>query len=118
MVWTFQVIADLVRLYLLLVEGVPERALSQLGEAGVPLRRPMLTGMAGEKSRRPQFVRIAEFLGLAAGEIRNPCLCLGGDLRLPSRPRHGGQRPPPAPGPPPPHTPPQPLVIRPPRPPP
>ena len=88
----FQVIADLVRLYLLLVEDVAQRALSQLGKAGVPLRRPMLTCMAGEKSRRPQFVRIAEFLGLAAGEIRNPYLCLGGDLRLLAGPRQVVER--------------------------
>ena len=83
----FQVIANLVRLYLLLVEDVAQRALSQLGEAGVPLRRPMLTCMAGEKSRRPQFVRIVEFLGLAAGEICNPCLGLSGDGWLLAKPR-------------------------------
>src|SRR5258708_38308944 len=103
MVWTFQVIADLVRLYLLLVEGVPERALSQLGQAGVPLRRPMLTGMAGEKSRRPQFVRIAEFLGLAAGQIPNPCLCPGGGGWVPAHPPPPLQPPPPPLSPSPPH---------------
>jgi len=43
--------------------------------------------MAGEKSRRPKFVRIAEFLGLAAGKIHHPCLGRGGDCRLPTRPR-------------------------------
>ena len=42
----------------------------------------MLTRMAGEQSRRPQFVRIAEFLGLAAGKVHNPCLGLGGNRRL------------------------------------
>ena len=42
----------------------------------------MLMRMAGKQSRRPQFVRIAEFLGLAAGEVDNPCLGLGGDRRL------------------------------------
>jgi hypothetical protein len=68
-----QVIADLVRLYFLLIEDVAQRALSQFGKAGVSLRQPMLTRMAGEK-RRPQFVRIAEFLGLAAGEIHDPAL--------------------------------------------
>ena len=47
----------------------------------------MLARVAGEKSRRPQFVRVAEFLGLAAGEIRNPCLGLDGDLRLSAGPR-------------------------------
>ena len=60
----FQVVADLVRLYLLLVEDVAQRALSQLGKASVPLRRPMLT--RSEQSGRPQFVGIAEFLGLAS----------------------------------------------------
>src|SRR5271167_4333333 len=51
----FQVVADLVRLYLLLAEDFAQRALSQLGKASVPLRRPMLTRMAGEQSRRPQI---------------------------------------------------------------
>jgi len=37
---TFQVIADLVRPYFLLIEDVAQRALSQLGKAGMPLRRP------------------------------------------------------------------------------
>jgi len=43
----FQVIADLVRLYLLLIEDVAQRALSQLGKAGVPLGVPS----AGPHSR-------------------------------------------------------------------
>ena len=47
----------------------------------------MLARMAGKQSRRPQFVGIAEFLGLAAGEVDNPCLGLGGDRRLPAGPR-------------------------------
>ncbi len=51
------------------------------------LRRPMLTRMAGEQPRRPQFVGMAEVLGLAAGEVDNPCLGLGGDRRLPAGPR-------------------------------
>ena len=55
----FQIIANLVRLYLSRIEDVAQRALSQLGKAGMPLRRPVLTRMAGEKSRRPQFVRIS-----------------------------------------------------------
>ena len=83
----FHVVADLVRLDLLLIEDVPHRALSQLGKASVPRCRPMLSRMAGEQSRRPQFVGIAEFLGLAAGEVHNPCLGLGGDRRLPAGPQ-------------------------------
>src|SRR5208337_3244097 len=42
----FQVIADLVRLYLPLVEDVAQRALSQFGKAGMPLSRPVLPRMA------------------------------------------------------------------------
>ena len=83
----FQVIADLVRLDLPLVEDIAHRPLSQLGKAGVALRRPMLTRMAGQKPRCPQFVGIAEVLGLAAGEVDNPCFGLGGDRRLPAGPR-------------------------------
>src|SRR5208283_2048394 len=83
----FQVGVDLVRLYLLLIEDVAQRALSQLGKASVALCRPMLTRMAGEQPRGPQFVGIAEVLGLAAGEVDNPCLGLGGDRRLPAGPR-------------------------------
>ena len=83
----FQVRADPMRLYLLLIEDVAHRALSQFGKAAVPLCRPMLTRMAGEQPRRPQFVGIAEFLGLAAGKVDNPCLGLGGDRRLPAGPR-------------------------------
>ena len=47
----------------------------------------MLARMAGKQWRRPQFVRIAEILGLAAGEVDNPCLGLGGDRRLLAGPR-------------------------------
>ena len=38
----FQVVADLVRLYLLFIEDFAQRALSQLGKASVPLSRPTL----------------------------------------------------------------------------
>ena len=88
----FQVVADLVRLYLLFIEDFAQRALSQLGKASVPLSRPMLTRMAGKQSRRPQFVGIAEVLGLAAGDVDNPCLGLGGDRRLPAGPRTIAER--------------------------
>jgi hypothetical protein len=56
----FQVIADLVRLHLLLVEYLAHRALHQPGEAAVPSRRSVLTRMASQQSRRPQFMRIAQ----------------------------------------------------------
>jgi len=45
------------RLYLMLIEDVAHRALSQLGKASVPLRRPMLTRMAGEQAAIDHFNR-------------------------------------------------------------
>ena len=95
----FQVVADLVRLDLLLIEDFAQRALSQLGEAGVSLRRPMLARMAGQQPRRPQFVGIAEVLGLAAGEVDNPCLGLGGDASAPCPAADDRRAPPSAPRP-------------------
>ena len=77
-----QVIADLVRLYLLLIEDVAQSALSEVGKADVRCGRGMLAHMTGEQTRRPQLVRIAEFLGLAAGKVHHPCLGLGRDRRL------------------------------------
>jgi hypothetical protein len=47
----FQVITDLVWLYLLLIEDLAQGALGQVGETVMPLRRPMFTRMAGEKAR-------------------------------------------------------------------
>ena len=73
---------ELVRLYLLFIEDVAQRALSQFGKADVPRSRRMLAHMTGEKTRRPQFVRIAEFLGLATGKVHHPCLGLSRDRRL------------------------------------
>src|SRR5208282_2382167 len=67
-----QVIADLVRLYLLLIEDVAQSALSEVGKADVPRSRRMFVYMTGEKTRRPQLVRIAELLGLATGKVHNP----------------------------------------------
>ena len=79
---SFQVIAHLVRFYFLPIEYVAQRALSQFGKAAVPLCRALLARMAGEESRCPQFVRIPEFLGLAAGEVHNPSLGFGRDRGL------------------------------------
>ena len=83
----FQVIAHFVRLYLLPIEYGAQRALGQFGKAAVPLCRSLLARMAGEEPRCPQFVRIPEFLGLAAGEVHNPSLGLGRDRGLLAGPR-------------------------------
>ena len=69
-------------LYFLPIEYGAQGALSQFGKAAVPLCRALLARMAGEESRRPQFVRIPEFLGLAAGEVHDPSLGLGRDRGL------------------------------------
>ena len=81
-VTSLQVIAHLVWLYFLPIEYGAQGALSQFGKAAVPLCRALLARMAGEESRRPQFVRIPEFLGLAAGEVHDPSLGLGRDRGL------------------------------------
>ena len=47
----------------------------------------MLAGMAGQKPRRPQFMRIAQFLRLAAGQRHQPRLGLDRDRRLLARAR-------------------------------
>jgi len=82
-----QVVADLVRLHLLLIEDLAHRALSQLAKAGVLFRRAVLARVASQEPRRPQLVRIAEVLRLAAGEVDNPRLGLRGDRRLLAGPR-------------------------------
>jgi hypothetical protein len=63
-----------VRLHLLLIENLANRALRQVGQARMSLRRSMLAGVAGEKPRRPQFVRLAQFLCLPASQRRQPRL--------------------------------------------
>jgi hypothetical protein len=82
-----QIVAHLVRLHVVLVEQLAHRALRQVGEAAMPLRGPMCAGVAGKKPCRPQFVRIAELLGLAAGQIDQPCPGLDRDDGLAARPR-------------------------------
>ena len=47
---------------------------------------PCVRAWRARSRRRPQFVRVAEFLGLAAGEIRYPRLGLGGDPPRSARP--------------------------------
>src|ERR1700758_5763264 len=88
----FQVVAHLVRLHFLLIENLAYRALGQVGEACMPLRRSMLAGVAGEKPRRPQFMRIAQFLRLPARQRRQPCFGFDGDRRLLARARAIVQR--------------------------
>ena len=64
-----QVLPHFVRLHVFLIEDFAHRALRQVGKAHMPFNGPMLAGVGGEKPRRPQFMRIAEVLRLAAGQI-------------------------------------------------
>ena len=75
------------RLHFLLVEDLAHRALREVGQARMPLRRSMLASVAGQKPRRPQFVGIAMFLRLLARQRYQPCLGLGSDRRLSTRAR-------------------------------
>ena len=56
-------------------------------ELKAEVRRAILAGMLGKQSRRPQLVRVAQLLGLPAGQRRKPSARLCGDLRIlaPSR---------------------------------
>jgi hypothetical protein len=47
----------------------------------------MLAGMECEKPRRPQFVRIAEVLRLATGQINQPCFGFDRNGGFAARPR-------------------------------
>jgi hypothetical protein len=58
----FKVWRTCMRLHLLLIENLANRALRQVGQARMSLCRSVLAGVAGEKPRRPRFVRIPQFL--------------------------------------------------------
>src|SRR6266852_5526459 len=77
-VTAFEVVAHLVRLYLLCVEDLADGALGQPAQARMPLSRSMLAGMAGQKPRRPHLLRIAQFLRLPARQRHYPRLGLDG----------------------------------------
>jgi hypothetical protein len=76
-----------VRLHLFLVEDLAHRALCQIGEARMSLRRSVLAGMASQKPRRPKFVRITEVFRLPACQRHQPCLGFERDRRLATRTR-------------------------------
>ena len=77
----FQIVADLVRLDLSLVENPPHRTLARLRQTWVS----GLNGMARDKVRqrrnRPYFRCTAMVFRFATGQTHHPGLCLIGDLR-------------------------------------
>jgi hypothetical protein len=76
-----------VRFHFFLIEDLAHRALRQVGEARMSLRRSMLAGVAGQKPRRPQFVGITKVLRLSARQRHQPRLGFERDRRLPARAR-------------------------------
>ena len=84
---TFQIVAHLVRLDVLLAKYLAHRALDQVGETFMPRRRCVLARMACQHPRRPQLVRIAVILGLVARQRHQPSFGLRRDRRLLARSR-------------------------------
>ena len=80
----FQVVAHFVRLDFLLVEDFAHRALRQMCQARMSLRRSVLAGMAGEQPGRPQFMGITQVLGLPARQRHQPGFGLERDRRFAS----------------------------------
>jgi hypothetical protein len=70
----FEVVSHFVRFDFVLVENLAHRALHQIGEAGMSLRRTVVAGMAGEKPGRPQFVGITKVFRPPAGERYQPAM--------------------------------------------
>jgi hypothetical protein len=81
-----------VRLHFLRIEDLAQRALRQVRQARVPFGRAVLASMAGEQPRRPQFMRITQFLGLAARKRCQPGFRFQRDRRLPAGARTLVQR--------------------------
>jgi hypothetical protein len=63
-------------------EDLAHGSLGKLGQAIMPCRRPVLACVAGQQSRRPKLVRVAQLLGLPAGQIHQPSPRLRRDRAL------------------------------------
>jgi hypothetical protein len=62
-------------------------SLSEIGKARMPGRRALFARVPRKEPRRPQFMRIAQILRLATGQIDDERPRLAGDDRLAPRPR-------------------------------
>src|SRR5882757_5612316 len=82
-----QIVAHLMRLDFLLAKYLAHRTLDQASETVMASGRPVLARMPRQQPRRPQLVRIAHILGLAAGQVHQPCLGIRRDDRLLARSR-------------------------------
>jgi hypothetical protein len=88
----FHDVTRTVRLQFVLVEDLAQRALRQIGEAGVSRRRPTLTRMTRQQPRRPQFMRITEFLRFTTRKRNQPAFGFVGNAALPAGSGEIGER--------------------------
>ena len=82
-----QIVAHLVRLDLGRGQYLAQGSLGEIGQAGMPGRRTLFAHVARQQPRRPQFMRIAQILGFATGQIDDERPRLAGDDRLAPRTR-------------------------------
>src|ERR1700722_11475042 len=87
LVAAFEVVANLVRLHVVLVEDLADRALRQARQTGMPGRFGRLPDVSRQQSCRPKLVRISHLLGLLAGQRHHPC---AGSIRKSSAPCQAG----------------------------
>jgi len=71
-----QVVADLVRLDVMLVENSPHGAFASLLQSGVSLGHSLLANVACQCRNRPEFGCQSVVLGLGTGHANHPGLCL------------------------------------------
>ena len=82
-----QIVTHLVRLDLVRGQYLAQGSLRQIGQAGVAGRRARFAHVLRQQPRRPQFVRVAQILGLATGQIDDERPRFAGDDRLAPRTR-------------------------------
>ena len=87
LVAAFEIIADLVRPHIVLVEDLADGALSEARQTGMSCRRGVLSDVTRQQPCCPKLVRISNLLGLLAGQRHHPCAGIVGNRRLPARPR-------------------------------
>ena len=77
-----QVVADLVRFELVLVEDAPDRTLAGTGKTRKPGLFRLFANIARQRRNAPQFCGQADILGLGACHADDPSLCFAGDFGL------------------------------------
>jgi hypothetical protein len=76
-----------VRLHVVLVEDLADRALSEAHQAGMRCRLGILPDVSREQPRGPKLVRVSHLLGLLAGQRHHPYAGAVRNRRLLASPR-------------------------------